>query len=294
MFHEERDTQSGYLEEAADAREERMTTTGITLAPMTLSAAGRSARRYEPIADDEEELEVEQTRAPRGYRARQVRIPNTAVRTRTPRPVRSYADDAAEEDYPYMTAARRQAAELAKPTGDDEQIAPSVRSQSRTGKRQKRKMHPLFWLGLTVSILLLIWEGLTAVPAWYVTTFNDPGTYGPTHGQILTMPLGNGDSAINPSTLLAVNINGQIELLKLFPGDAKKNMTFTGPNLAVMNFPDADKAEVALSSPAAGKVLVTIWSDEWDKPLHRYGISMLLAEDGKGGLTQDGPITIIQ
>ncbi|MGH2478560.1 MAG: hypothetical protein ACRDHW_02745, partial [Ktedonobacteraceae bacterium] len=82
--------------------------------------------------------------------------------------------------------------------------------------------------------------------------------------------------------------------LKVSPGDPKKNMTFTGPNLSVMGFPDPSKAEVALSSPAPGQIQVTIWSDEWDKPLHRYGISFLLVEDGQGGLKQSGLLTIIQ
>jgi hypothetical protein len=294
MFHEERDTQSGSLE-ADDEREERMTTVGTKLKAITLSAAGRSALRYRPIEERDEYADEEE--APRRvYRPRAVvRNPQNSI-TRAPQPQsRRPAPINDEEDSPYMSQ-RRQAAEYGGPTDEDEMVHPDLRGvkaqKAQTGKLPKRKLHPLFWIGVTLLIAFLAWQAATTVPGWFTTTFVDPGTYGPTHGTTLTIALGNGDSAITPSTLIATNINGQVSLLKLFPGDAKKNMTFTGPNLAVMNFPDAGKAEIALSSPAPGKVQVTIWSDQWDRPFHRYGVSFELTQDGKGGLTQVGTLTV--
>lgn len=300
-FHEEHDDlfDSGPLDTSQSEYErvERRTPTTVesTLALCTLSSMDaitpRSVRRYQPIADEEDI-----TPAPRSYRPRQVHVPAN-VATRTAQPAR-YRDDNGEGAYAMQNHRYDYGAGATRNTNDDEQIAPSVRTstsqKAQNGKPQKRGKHPLFYVGATALGFLLVWEGLTAVPAWTTTTFADPGTYGPSHGETLQITLGNGDSATSPSTLIATNINGQIDLIQLFPGDPKKNITFTGPNLNTLNFPDPAKAEVALSSPEAGKVIVTIWSDEWDKPLHRYGVEFTLLTDGKGGFRQDGPLTIIQ
>jgi hypothetical protein len=176
----------------------------------------------------------------------------------------------------------RQVALSAKNTDDDVEIAPSVRpSQSR---RYKRGKHPLFWVGVTLLLMWLVWEATTVGLGWFVTTFVDPPQYGPTHGQMLQIVLGGGDSESHPSTLMAINTNGEIALIKMVTNNPSKNMTIVGPNLASLNFPDASKAEIALSSPSPLEVQVTVYSDQWILPFQRYSVQFSLQGDGKGGL----------
>ena len=280
MFHEEQDVNTGYLED--DEREQRMTTTGTKLKAITLSAVGKSGLRYRPIEEEEEDV----TRAPRGYRPRNVRLA-PADRTRAPRPM--YRDEE-EEDAPYMTAARRQAAQMAEPTDEDEQIAPSVRGKGKAQQTKSKNWHPLFFVWLTALFCIAFWFGSTNGAAWYTTTVLDPATYGPTHGNMLSLPLGDGDGPTTPSTLVAMNINGQVTIIKLFPGQPKKNTTFVGPNLVAMGFPDAKTAEINLSSPQALEVDLTIYADQYNSPFNRYCIHILLIGDGKGNLKDPGSV----
>lgn len=292
IFHEEKDCQSGYLEE------EYQRATGTKLEARTLSAAGRSALRYRFIeeGDDYDADPITSTPAP-VYRPRRVRIPAATPILLQPARHGDEGDEDEDEDSRYMRKARHQAAELVRHTDEDPEIAPSVRGSRSQSQSSSRKPHR--WLSLAgaaavaAALAILGWQATTAVPAWYTTTFSDPGTYGPLHGQALSVVLGNGDTTLTPSTLLATNLNGQVLLVKLFPSDPKKNITFTGPNLVLLNFPDPTKAEVELRALAPGQIQIIIWSNVWDKPFHRYGVSFTLVSDGKGGLSQSGSMTVM-
>lgn len=292
-------------------REERVTTVGTKLEARTFEAEGRSALRYRPInpvtsptpPQEIDDWEEGPTLAPKNRPQRIVRYPDdlqasaarparrAAASRQAPREAYEYGDYDEEESR--MEPIRRlpgRAGRFARPTEEDEQIAPSVRGEKAQNKKQKRrKIHPTIWILGTTVFLFLAWEALILVPAWFVTTFQDPGIYGPSHGQTLEVKL----QAAGSSTLVAINLHGKISLLDLF-SDPKQNETITGPDLREMGFPDPAAAEVALESAGPGKVQVTIWSDQWVKPFHRYGITLLLADDGKGHLTQVGAITVIQ
>src|SRR5260370_5723545 len=137
-FQEERDVQSGYLEEADEEREERvLTTVGTKLEARTLSAAGKSALRYRPLeerdeyTDDGEEEEapsqVYRTRAVARARAGNAPGQKREVITHPPQQARytPAPKDAQYEDEetPYMTQRRqqRQASEFGGPTDEDPQ-----------------------------------------------------------------------------------------------------------------------------------------------------------------------------
>ncbi|MBO0793671.1 MAG: hypothetical protein J2P36_22335, partial [Ktedonobacteraceae bacterium] len=59
-------------------------------------------------------------------------------------------------------------------------------------RRRWRDQHPLVWIGGTLALLTLGWLATTSGAAWYETTFRDPGTYGPMHGNVALGVFGKG------------------------------------------------------------------------------------------------------
>jgi hypothetical protein len=120
------------------------------------------------------------------------------------------------------------------------------RPESNPGYVPKASRHPLFYIGATLVACVLLFSliGLigTKGASWYVVHVSDPATYGPTHGNVLSLVLGGGDSVENPSTLIATNDGGQVLLLKVVPGHPEKNLTLVGPDLRTRNFPDPQAA----------------------------------------------------
>src|SRR4051812_13944540 len=113
IFHEEKDFQSGYLEE------EYQRATGTKIEARILSAAGRSSLLYRPIEDGDYDADPITSVPAQVYRPRRVRIP---AATPTPPQAARHGDEGDEdedEDSRYMSAARRQAAALVRHTNED-------------------------------------------------------------------------------------------------------------------------------------------------------------------------------
>jgi hypothetical protein len=105
---------------------------------------------------------------------------------------------------------------------------------------------------------------------------------------------GGGDSQQNPTTLVGMNINGQVVILFLHPNDAAKNVTITGPNLVQRGFPDPLHANVVLAVGDYNHdghldLQITLLSTSFDVPfLHRVQMTYILYGDGAGRLKQQG------
>jgi hypothetical protein len=164
------------------------------------------------------------------------------------------------------------------------------RPQPKPARAPKGHRHPLFYIGATALVIVALLSLLsfvgTAGASWYVTHISDPSSYGPTHGSVLSMALGGGDSVENPSTLIGMNDHGQVLLLKIVPGHPEKSLVFAGPDLRTRNFPDPQAAVVALALAGPQQVQVTIYSDQFSLPFVRDHASFLLVSDGNGQLKQ--------
>jgi hypothetical protein len=177
-------------------------------------------------------------------------------------------------------------------TDEDTQTAPSLRTGYRQPIMQRffrwwspRDWHPAVWVILTLLMAFSAYLTSTAGLAWRDTTLSDPGKYGPTHGNIITVALGGGDSTSQPSKLIAMNNGGRVEIIELLANDPSKAQILRGPDLVTQNFPDPTNAEVDLSA-GNGFVRVTIYGSYYDAPFHRCQTGYTLVEDGQGNLKQ--------
>jgi hypothetical protein len=85
----------------------------------------------------------------------------------------------------------------------------------------KRRIHPLAWFGLFLTLLIVGWIGLNFVTSWYQGVQND-WTYGQQRHFEINAVVGHGDSQTNPSHFTAENTNGQILVIELPGGNVAK------------------------------------------------------------------------
>jgi hypothetical protein len=181
---------------------------------------------------------------------------------------------------------RKRAAEPAADTWEDQHIAGKI-----IPAQPPRRFHPLFWIGFTVVVIVLLWLGSTNGVAFLVTHLSDPGIYGPTHGNVMTGVFGGGDSQAAPSKLIGLNDDGQTEIIYLHANDLAKSQIISGPDLRASNFTDPQAAEVQLETGDFNHdghldVKVVILSDVYDWPFHRFQSQpFYLYGDGAGHFT---------
>ena len=88
--------------------------------------------------------------------------------------------------------------------------------------RRKRHLHPLLYLGIGMLGMLLLWIGLTALVSWGQWELNNLSYGMPRTYQIDGVINQNGDSAINPTHIIFLNLNRKIEVIVQPAGDASK------------------------------------------------------------------------
>jgi len=180
-------------------------------------------------------------------------------------------------------------------TNTDVEVAPSVRRLRDEKVQPTRKLPPqntqghgkalAFGVGLTILALWLAWVATTAGASLWVTHVTDPGTYGPTHGNMVSGVFGGGDSQEHPTKLIAFNNDGHVEILKLTAGNPQKTQLIAGPNLVALDFPDPLNAVVELQVDTHNTVTVTVYSSTFVFPFTRYSSQPLVfLNDGKGNL----------
>jgi hypothetical protein len=87
--------------------------------------------------------------------------------------------------------------------------------------QQGRHYHPLVWIGLFMTMLLLGWIGLSFITSWYQGVQND-WTFGKQRHFEINAVVGHGDSQTNPSNFTAENNNGQIIVIEVPGGNVSK------------------------------------------------------------------------
>jgi len=96
--------------------------------------------------------------------------------------------------------------------------------------RTRRRFHPLFWLGVSLGVLVLGWIGVTQAVTWGTNTFNTL-RYGYPHTCQIDAVVSHNDSASAPSHFLAINLRGRIEVIEWPGGDAAHARVYMGPQL---------------------------------------------------------------
>ena len=94
----------------------------------------------------------------------------------------------------------------------------------------KRRAHPLFYLGLGMLSMLILWTVAMATMNWLGTTMDDIRFGRPRTFQTDQF-VGHNETTGTPSHFIAINLNGRIEVIEFPDGDAAHTRIFLGPQL---------------------------------------------------------------
>lgn len=102
---------------------------------------------------------------------------------------------------------------------------------SLQGRRQaRRRLHPLFFVGLALLIMFLGYVGLNAFTAWW-QVHSDDGTYGRPRTFQTNAVVGHHDSPDRPSHFIAVNLNRHVVIIEIPGGDISKTIIYSAGTL---------------------------------------------------------------
>ena len=184
----------------------------------------RSALRHRPIGDDGTKPEKHTTSAaptPPVQRASRVRSTDTQVEVDE---WEREADNASlkTREQPLDRRSARSKTRSQKPTGT--QCLPKAK------QAMKRPAHPLFYLGLGMLSMLILWTVAMAAMNWLGTTMDDIRFGRPRTFQTDQF-VGHNETTGAPSHFIAINLNGRIEVIEFPGGDATHARVFLGPQL---------------------------------------------------------------
>ena len=157
------------------------------------------------------------------------------TRTRRPAPREeahmSYPDpDTSADPYRHRTTdgvTRRSAATKAQPTQTRRKTY--IPEEKPLPNRRQRRLdlnhfHPMFWVGLTLfGLMVLYYLGSLAYDAW-VLSLSDPAMYGPAHGSVVEIIDGNQVSYAH-----GINDHGHIEMIVIPQDSPQKARIYLGP-----------------------------------------------------------------
>ncbi len=129
------------------------------------------------------------------------------------------------------------------------QGAPPVRRASAQSAREtepaprRRRVHPVVFVGMALLIAVIGWGVLTVFANWWTNT-TQQWTYGYPRTYQTDAVVGHNDSQARPSHFIAVNLNGQVEVIEFPGGDATHAHMYTGLTIVGQN---ADLIPVTLS-----------------------------------------------
>lgn len=124
---------------------------------------------------------------------------------------------------------------------------PAPRKQSERGKTEtlprQWRLHPLVFVGLALMIAILGWVVFTSVATWVANTENH-WQYGYPRTAQYDVVVGHHDSAAHPSHFIALNDDGQVEVIEFPGGDVGHARIYIGVALVG---PDANLVPVTLA-----------------------------------------------
>jgi hypothetical protein len=95
---------------------------------------------------------------------------------------------------------------------------------------RRPRMHWLFYVGLSMLIMLLGWIALSYFFQWRQVT-QDDWHYGRPRTFQIDAVVGHGDTPTSPSHFIALNLNRHIEIIEIPGGDATHMRVYLGPIL---------------------------------------------------------------
>src|SRR5258707_2382718 len=193
----------------------------------------RSSLRHRPIETDQP--------APDPVAQRQRRLqPGAGTASRPAVPDEDELDlEEEEEEEAGEAKSRRSVPGKTKPrasAGKAKQRQPAVPTAD------KRRFHPLFFIGIGLMLTALLWAAANEVLAWGVSALNTLH-YGYPRIYQLDAFVGQEDSAQHPSHFVAVNLHGVVSICDFPGGDPSRVRVIA--TISVPG-PDADQAVVTL------------------------------------------------
>lgn len=162
----------------------------------------RSALRYRPMASDQD------------------RTGSTVLRQRRSRAdARSTTAKNVSDDLDLEEEERRSPMRRVPSTDTRQKIAHPA--YSRSGKH----FHPLFWLGATALVLLLLWAAISQLINWGTNELANL-RYGYPRSFQTDAFVGQGDSLQHPSHFLALNLHGNVAVIEFIAGDPGRARDF--------------------------------------------------------------------
>lgn len=176
--------------------------------------------------------------------------------------------------------ARVTAAPVVPDDGDleEEQQRPRRRSVAPVPHaRTRRRLSPLFFIGLGLVVAILLWIGITRLVSWggheiNLLKYGDPPTF-----QIDAV-VGQGDNSRHPSHFLAINLHGIVTIIEFPAGDPSRarvvaSTNVLGPNadqaVATLRFVDVNqngKPDMVITIDGIQTVLVNDGSSSFRSP----------------------------
>src|SRR6266851_5752329 len=121
-------------------------------------------------------------------------------------------------------------------------VPPAPQRKNTAPVRAGRQLHPLFFIGAGLLLVVLLWTGLTHLLAWGTNEYNTI-IYGYPRTFQIDAVVGQGDSLQHPSHFIAVNLHGTITIIEFPAGDPNRARELASSTLLS---PDADLAVVTL------------------------------------------------
>jgi hypothetical protein len=150
-------------------------------------------------------------------------------------------------------------------------VPPVPRRKNTAPFRAGRQLHPLFFIGAGLLLVVLLWTGLTHLLAWGTNAYNTI-VYGYPRTFQIDAVVGQGDSLQHPSHFIAVNLHGTITIIEFPAGDPTRARELASSSLLGL---DADQAVVTL------RFVDLNHNGKPDMLITAGGIQSILVNDGK-------------
>jgi hypothetical protein len=186
----------------------------------------RSALRHRPIGDDgtQPEKNTSDTLVPSVKRASRDRSTETQIE------IEEWERSAGNTSTNTQTQppAKRSSAKV----GSKSRLQKPTGTKRLPGARRNvvKRAHPLFYLGLGMLGMLILWTVSMTVVGWFGTTMDDI-RYGRPRTFQTDQFVGHNEVGGIPSHFIAVNLNRRIEVIEFPGGDVAHARIFPGPQL---------------------------------------------------------------